>query len=110
MKNCSVLALLMCMIPVAVPTAIADPQKQSQEELDQQCEVAREKKLAPLRDAEIAKCKADKRNDPAYCERYFKTYGDATYASGIYVPRMFNDLPECVIAEEERKRRVRLGE
>ncbi len=88
-----------------------DPKSASHEELNRRCEDAREKKLAPLRNAEIARCKADQRNDPAYCDRFFETYGDATYAAnGTYVPRLFNDLPECVLADDERKRRLRLGE
>ncbi|MCI0517613.1 MAG: hypothetical protein L0Y45_07255 [Woeseiaceae bacterium] len=81
-----------------------DPASVSQQQLDQRCEDAREEKIAPPRDAEIARCKADKRNDPGYCERFFATYGDATYAAnGTYVPRMINDLPECGVANEERK-------
>ena len=88
-----------------------DPASASQQELDRRCEEAREKMIAPLREAEIARCKADKRNDPGFCERFFASYGDATYAAdGRYIPRMYSDLPGCVVAEQERKRRVRLGE
>ncbi len=35
----------------------------------------REAKIKPLRDAEMAKCKADPSNDPGYCERFWKGYG-----------------------------------
>ena len=67
--------------------------------LDAQCEAAREAKIKPLRDAEIAKCKADARNDPDYCERYWRDYGNAVRrANGTMGPRMFDDLPECVAA------------
>lgn len=40
------------------------------EELERRCETAREANIKPPRKAEIAKCKADKRNDPAWCERF----------------------------------------
>lgn len=79
----------------------------SQAELDQRCEDAREEKLAPLRQAEIDKCKAGKKRDPASCETYYSTFGDATGSvhSGAYKPRMFDDLPECVAAREARDKR-----
>jgi hypothetical protein len=74
------------------------------ESLEQQCELAREAKIKPLRDAEIAKCQADKRNDPAYCERYWSDYGDAgRTVDGRFRPRLFDDLPECVAADEARR-------
>ena len=78
----------------------------SLDELDQRCEAAREEKLAPLREAEIEKCKQDESKDPEYCERFYSDYGDGGKSrSGAYRPRMFDDLPECVDAAEERDRR-----
>jgi hypothetical protein len=72
--------------------------------LEEQCEVERQAMIKPLRDAEIAKCKADPRNDEAYCERYWKDYGNAVRAvNGRMVPRMFDDLPVCVAAFKARK-------
>jgi hypothetical protein len=69
--------------------------------LDAQCEAAREAKIKPLRDAEIAKCKADARNDPAFCERYWRDYGNAVRRpNGTMGPRMFDDLPACVAAAQ----------
>jgi hypothetical protein len=77
------------------------------EELDQRCQAAREKKIAPLRSAEIAHCKASERNDPEFCERFWRDYGESTVtADGVFVPRMFWDLPACVTAFEERRRRA----
>jgi len=77
-------------------------------DLDRRCDEAREKVIAPLREAEIAKCKADKKNDPAWCERFNADYGDGgRTASGSIRPRMFDDLPECVEALEEKNRRRR---
>jgi len=88
-----------------------DPESMSIEELNARCESAREEKIAPLRNAQIAQCKKDKRNDPAYCERFFRTFGESTFTpDGTFVPRMFNDLPECVVADKERRRRLREGE
>lgn len=85
-----------------------DPKSATIEELDARCEAAREKLIAPLRQAEIERCKADKRNDPAYCERFWKDYGESTVtADGVFVPRIFADMPECVVADSERRRRIR---
>jgi hypothetical protein len=76
-------------------------QQPSVEELDQRCEEMRENRLKPLREAEIEKCKADKTKDPAWCERYYQDYGNATRgAGGKYTPRMFDDLAPCVQARE----------
>jgi hypothetical protein len=73
--------------------------------LEQACEAAREVKLKPLREAEIARCKAEGRNDAAYCERYWSDYGNAIrLPNGTMQPRMFDDLPECVAAEEARRK------
>ena len=96
---------------IAVPAGSSDqesfdPEEASLEELDRRCEAAREEKIAPLREAEIARCKADKRNDPAYCERFWADYGESRRTpDGNFIPRMFHDLPECVTAERERRRR-----
>ena len=60
------------------------------------CEQAREKLIAPLREAKIKECKSDPKNKPDECERYYSTYGDATARPGGGVnPRMFDDIPEC---------------
>src|ERR1700761_3090638 len=72
--------------------------------LEAKCEAEREAKIKPLRDAEIAKCKADQNNDTAYCERFWKDYGNSVRtATGGTVPRMFSDLPICVAAFKARK-------
>jgi|GEM_PF-979752 hypothetical protein len=87
------------------PTALtfAD-QLERVEALEAQCEQEREARIKPLREMEIEKCKADKHNDPAYCERFWKDYGNAVRtASGGMVPRMFDDLPVCQAAFKARK-------
>ena len=72
--------------------------------LETQCEAEREARIKPLREMEIARCKADPNNDAAYCERFWKDYGNAVRtASGGMVPRMFGDLPVCVAAFKARK-------
>jgi len=76
-------------------------QQPTVEELEQRCEEMRENRLKPLREAEIDKCKADETRDPAWCENYYKDYGDATRGpEGKYTPRMFDDLAPCVQARE----------
>jgi hypothetical protein len=72
--------------------------------LEARCEAEREAKIKPLREMEIAKCKADQHNDAAYCERYWKDYGGARSGiNGVMIPRMFWDLPVCVAAFKARK-------
>lgn len=72
--------------------------------LEAKCESEREAKIKPLRDEEIAKCKADGRFDAGYCERSFKGYGNAARTpNGGTVPRMFGDLPSCKLAFAARK-------
>lgn len=72
--------------------------------LEAQCEAEREAKIRPLREMEIAKCREDQHNNTAYCERYWKDYGNARSAiNGVMIPRMFWDLPVCVAAFKARK-------
>ena len=74
------------------------------EALEAQCEQEREANIKPLRDMEISRCKADTNNDPAYCERFWKDYGNSVRTGkGTMSPRMFNDLPVCVAALAARK-------
>ena len=90
----NILFALLALAPLGI--AAADD---SLEALELKCEQAREARLKPLRDAEIAKCKAERGRDPAFCERYWKDLGDATrLPNGNMKARMFDDLPECVAA------------
>jgi hypothetical protein len=74
------------------------------EALEAQCEQQRQDLIKPLREMEIAKCKAQPRNDPDFCERYWRDYGSATrQANGTMSPRMFDDLPVCMAAFQARK-------
>ena len=85
-----------------------DITQMSLEDLDRRCDMAREKIIAPLRAAEIASCKEQKRNDPDWCERFNADYGDGgRTVSGSIRPRMFDDLPECIDQLSESNRRGR---
>src|SRR6476619_4899263 len=100
MRHSILAAVLLVVAPVP---ALAD-QAANVAALEAQCEAARAAHIKPLRDAAIAKCKADGRNDPGYCERYWSDYGNAhRMANGVMSPRMFDDLPECVAAAQARK-------
>ena len=84
-------------------------QQPTAEEYEQRCEEMREARIAPLREAEIEKCIAEKTMEPAKCESYYKDYGNATRgAGGKYTERMFNDLGPCVKAREMQSK-VREG-
>jgi hypothetical protein len=98
-------AFVAAVLIVLAPTALTFADQLSDvEALEAQCEQERESRIKPLRDIEIAKCKEDKNNDPAYCERFWKDYGNAVRtASGGMIPRMFDDLPVCQAAFKARK-------
>jgi len=88
--------------------ATVDITKMSLEDLDRRCDDTREMMIAPLREAEIASCKQNKRNDPEWCERFNADYGDGgRTVSGSIRPRLFDDLRECADAQQERNRRRR---
>ena len=92
----------------APPSKEVSAGSMSLEELDRRCDQARERRIAPLRQAEIEKCKAEGRNDPGYCERFYSDYGDGGRTQyGTIRPRMFDDLPECVQVLNERNERSR---
>jgi hypothetical protein len=83
-----------------------DISEMSLEDMDRRCEDAREERLAPLREAEIAKCVRTETGDQAWCETFWADYGDPIRTlSGGLTPRMFHDLPKCTEAWEERNRR-----
>jgi len=90
-------------VPAAVSTPTAD---RTLAQLDSRCEEAREAKIAPLREAEIEHCKSQPRSDHAFCESFNADFGDGGRTrSGAIRPRMFDDIPECVEALQERNRR-----
>ena len=77
-----------------------DERQAKQEQLDAQCEAARERKLAPERAQYIEECVEKKqRSDRAACERFYSDYGAR---SGNRAP-LYYDLPECVEAFDFQK-------
>ena len=94
-------------IQVLAQAKAIDITKMSLEDLDCRCEDAREKKIAPLREAEIANCVKTETGDQAWCEAFWADYGDPIRtASGMLTPRLFHDIPECIEALDERHRRI----
>jgi hypothetical protein len=88
---------------LAASTAAAEVTQEQVTELEAQCEEPRAEKLKPLRDAEIERCKAQKRTDPGYCERFYSDLGNAARRpNGTMTPRMFDDLPQCIAAAKAR--------
>jgi hypothetical protein len=83
-----------------------DNTEMSLADLDRRCEEAREEKIAPLKEAEIAACIQTGTGDQVWCEAFWADYGDGgrTVSGGTF-PRLFDDLPECVDAWEEYTRR-----
>ncbi len=103
-SNCPVLTLAALLSLWGHAAIVAADPASDVAALEAQCEMEREAKIKPLRDMEIAKCKADRHSDPAYCERFWKDYGNSTRgANGVMVPRMFSELPVCVAAFKARK-------
>lgn len=74
--------------------------------LERQCEAARERQIAPLRQDVINQCMADRasggrgsrnsRDAREYCQRFYADFGQGgrTQAGG-FRQRMFHDIPEC---------------
>jgi hypothetical protein len=94
----------------ASPLPAADPRAQA-EQMDRQCEAAREARIKPRREMEIAKCKTEQGKDPGYCERFWSDYGNAVrQPNGKMRPRLFDDLPECVAAREAWRKLANKGD
>jgi hypothetical protein len=94
------LSLIVSMTPALVGAA---DDEATVRKLEQACEEAREARLKPLREAEIKRCIEEQGKDPAYCQRYWSDLGNAVrLPNGRFQPRKFDDLPECVAAQEAR--------
>jgi len=71
--------------------------------LEAKCEQQREAKIAPLRAAEIAKCKSEG-HEPNDCESFWRDYGNPVRtANGAMTPRLFSDLPACIASFKARR-------
>jgi hypothetical protein len=105
-----VFATLLCALLSTVHVARAADDEASVRALEAKCQAARQEKLAVVRAERIAECKANRRNDPAFCERHYRDYGDGGPGpNGMRVTPMFNDLPECVTAFAARDALRRRG-
>lgn len=67
------------------------------------CEQAREAHIAPLRQAEIEKCVHENGRDRAGCEDYYADFLNPQTLWYMRASRMFDHLPECVIARTCRE-------
>ena len=97
-------------------------------ELRAQCDIAREKRLAPARAEAIEDCieknERQTKNVAAYCERFNRTFGDQQHG-GFYVnahrsypyvvggsrQRLFHNIPECrrLYRAEDKRSRLNRG-
>lgn len=85
------------------------------EELKVRCELAREKRLAPVREEEIEKCveknKDHMKRPREYCERYYRYFGNAEISPRGRTLRLFHNIPECrrLYRAEDKRSRLRRG-
>jgi len=97
MKSIQILILIALALPSHVPVLAKESREQKQDRLDGVCEVARQKKLAPLKAGFIEECVANKElPSRKECTRFYADYGARM---GGRAP-LFYDLPECVKAFE----------
>ncbi len=83
------------------PGRISKPM--SPEQLDAECERARERLLKPEREALIKRCISQGDKDSRWCEAYYQSYGDAQRHGDIMQPRKYWNIPECAAARKARK-------
>ena len=82
---------------LAAPLSARESRDEKQARLDGACEVARQKKLIPMREGFVKECVANKElPNKKECERFYADYGNRM---GGRAP-LFYDLPECVTAFE----------
>jgi hypothetical protein len=86
----------MLIAAVSMFTAAKDVTREGAPELMLECQQQREGNIAPLRDQAIEDCVTGQGKDREYCERFNRTFGNATpRASGGMIPGMFWELPVC---------------
>ena len=88
-KACA-LVFLAFISPVALAISAADVER-----MNAQCESAREKQLAPIREQKTRSCIEQRIRAPDHCERYYTTYGNTSIVGNMRRQGMFYDLPEC---------------
>lgn len=94
MKSLVLTVLLLIMI---APVLAKESREAKQAQLDNACEVERQKKLAPMRKQVVEECVANKElPNRGECESFYASYGERTGRKAA----LFYDLPECVTAFE----------
>ena len=94
-----VISIILALV-LSSPALAKESREQKQAKLDGACEVARQKKLAPMRKQFVDECVANKElPDRKECERFYADYGNRM---GGRAP-LFYDLPECVTAFDYRQ-------
>ncbi|MCF6224798.1 MAG: hypothetical protein L3J22_00645 [Xanthomonadales bacterium] len=93
-----VLGGLLILLSIISLESRADERKEQQEKLDNNCQQAREVKIAPLREAVIKDCISEGKEEK-YCQGFYKDYGERTGHRAA----LFMDLPECEKAFEHSR-------
>jgi hypothetical protein len=102
MRLRAVIIVVMSVLPLSA-LAQSEAELKRYADLDQQCEAAREKKLAPLRAQKIDACVNQEKRSRADCESELGTFGNTRgKAGGGAIGGLFYDLPECVAATSAR--------
>jgi hypothetical protein len=65
------LSIVSALLVLTVPLVAWADKAKDVAALEAKCAQEREAKIKPLREAQIAKCKADPANDPEHCEHFF---------------------------------------
>jgi hypothetical protein len=84
--------------------AAPDYSSMTAQQLDAECERAREELLKPEREALIQRCKTTEGKDPAWCELYYSDYGAAQRQGNFMRPPKYSDIPVCRAAREAWQR------
>jgi hypothetical protein len=100
MKRISYLIISALLLMALNPAQARESREEKQARLDGACEVARQKKLAPMRKKFVEECVANKEMpNRKECERFYSDYGNRM---GGRAP-LFYDLPECETAFQYRQ-------
>jgi hypothetical protein len=100
MKKVSSLLIFTLLLLAANSAQAKESREEKQARLDGACEVARQKKLAPMRKQFVEECVANKEMpNRKECERFYSDYGNRM---GGRAP-LFYDLPECETAFQYRQ-------
>ncbi len=98
-KTVALLFLATLLTTPSVWAADSDDDRMTLQQMDQECEDARDEALRPIRAGYIEECVQKGDKDRPACERFYADYGDQIRPAG----KKFYDLPECVRAFEVRR-------